>query len=924
MSNDFTSLNEECLVALADYYGARRDKKSGKDMYTCPLCKSGEHGTSSTGAFHIGRNKNGKISFYCHSCGRFGNISSLYCEYHGFANTKQNFPQIIRGIKYDLGMPIEDTNYQDFKKKYQFKGEISQDDLNPQTTVEPKNYSNWFKYTLWKNQSHAVNYLKTRGIENAEKIAYDFNMGYGEYKWNGTDTVNAVFVPMFEDYNFNSEAVYSFSWRAVDQDLKKKRGKIHPLVPECLKPNSKDTTKKWVYLVEGEYDFFSILDIQYSIEKEGKTCEFSAISINSAGNLPRFIDELYQNGIISSDIGLIIALDNDKKFNQNVENFKAKGYRMAQKYRIPCIIADVKTLYLGEKDSNEALKKDRAKFQQALKLTVEQAKLLDINTYMKECEQMEKEIQEQEKLSSMNRDVVTHQDGTQSGQPIPSIKEMLATVTEENIASTEVLGYILKLNDKISINKYIMDLKVKARKFKRINVKDFEELCNSYKQKALEKIERKSKQEKSYNAYPDWIETNEKGMPLQTINNCWNILKNDSVYKGKIIYNTFTNQMFLDGKLWEDKFFSKLVYHFETNYKITNENKISHALNLEADENSFHPIVNYLSSLPKWDGIQRLSTLFIDFLGADDNKYTRTVPIVTLCGAVARVLSPGVKYDTMTVLVGKQGTGKSTFWAKLSGDWFSDNVDTIKGKEAYESIQNAWIIEFAELSALGRATVEEIKKFITKCIDKYRKPYAENSVAIPRQCIFVGTTNTYDFLRDETGNRRFYPIDIHEKKATKSIWNDLTPEYVGLLWAEALYLYKKNGENAIYIKDKEILRLAEIKQHEHLEKSTTFAEIEAYLTMPVPPDWNTYNIDQRQDFIARYRKDSNTYATEIRKTICVKEILVDLYPDDFNANSKIDNKTSKEIAQILEALGFKYAYPSKTKLFGSQRIYKKD
>lgn len=296
MSNEFTSLNEECLIALADCYGARRDRKVGKDMYTCPSCKSGEHGTGSTGAFHIGRNKKGNLSFYCHSCGKFGNIASLWCKYHRVANTKQNFPNIIKGIKSDLGTPIEDTNYQDFKKKYQFKGEIHQDDLNPQTTVEPKNYSNWFKYTLWKNQSHAINYLKTRGIENAEKIAYDFNMGYGEYKWNGIDIVNAIFVPMFEDYNFNSEAVYSFSWRTIDQDLKKKRGKIYPLVPECLKSNSKDTTKKWVYLVEGEYDFFSILDIQYSLEKEGKICEFSAISINSAGNLSRFIDELYQNG----------------------------------------------------------------------------------------------------------------------------------------------------------------------------------------------------------------------------------------------------------------------------------------------------------------------------------------------------------------------------------------------------------------------------------------------------------------------------------------------------------------------------------------------------------------------------------------------------------------------------------------------------
>lgn len=124
---------------------------------------------------------------------------------------------------------------------------------------------------------------------------------------------------------------------------------------------------------------------------------------------------------------------------------------------------------------------------------------------------------------------------------------MLETVILENIISNTILGYVLKLNDEISINKYIMDLKVKVREFKRINVKDFEKLCNSHKQKAFKNIGQKSKQH--YSTYPDWIEVNKKSMPYQTINNCWNILKNDSEYKGKVTYNTFTNQIYLDRKL---------------------------------------------------------------------------------------------------------------------------------------------------------------------------------------------------------------------------------------------------------------------------------------------------------------------------------------------------------------------------------------
>lgn len=892
MNKNFNEINE-LLLQLLDTYGSKRDRKAGRDMYTCPLCHSGEHGIGSTGALNVGR-KDGTMVFYCHSCGLGGNIASLWCEYHKEPNTKENFPKIVKGIKQDLGIPTEENNYDRFKKVYTFKNEITREDLNPCSKIEErKNYSNWFKYTLWKNQSHAVNYLKTRGIENAEKIAYDFNLGYGDYKWNGTDTVNAVFVPMFEDYNFNSEAVYSFSWRAVDQDLKKKRGKIHPLVPECLKPNSKDTTKKWVYLVEGEYDFFSILDIQYSIEKEGKTCEFSAISINSAGNLPRFIDELYQNGIISNGVGLIIALDNDKKFNQNVENFKAKGYRMAQKYRIPCIIADAKNLYLGEKDSNEALKKDRAKFQQALKLTVEQAKLLDINTYMKECEQMEKEIQEQ------------------------NITLMEPEITVENITTSEVLGYMLNLHTELEISLYAQKVRDKARELKK-PIKEVDKLLSVFEKQA--KANLKIEKPLISTGYPEYIKVGDNGKPYQTIENCLNILQNDDKYKGKITFNEFSNKVLYNGKQWKDEDFSQLVYHMESNYNITQEKKIRHAFVLENKRNSFHPIKQYLDGL-NWDGVPRLSTLFIDFLGADDNPYTRAVSTVTLTGAVARIYHAGVKYDTMPVLVGKQGVGKSTIWAKLGGEWYSDTLDTIKGKEAYESIQNSWIIEIAELSAMAHATKEDTKKFITKTSDKYRKPYAETVEEIPRQCIFVGTTNDYEFLKDETGNRRFYPIDVDITKATKSIWNDLTQEYINQLWAEAKKLYLKHGENAIYIKNEEILKLADNQQREHFEKGTTYSEVEAYLTMPVPPDWNTYDINQRQDFIARYRKDTNTYATEMRKSICIREILADLYPNDYPIGKKVPRKDSNEIAKILTSLGWKQKGSCRTKLFGKQLTF---
>ena len=243
-----------------------------------------------------------------------------------------------------------------------------------------------------QNQFNAVDYLKSRGLTHADEIAKEFQIGYvPEYAYEFKDnkpskTTPAVIIPLSD---------HSYSWRSTTENIKKKSGTIYPLNLKCLQNNA----IKWVFLVEGEYDTFSILDIT----KDIPNCEFSAICLSSAVNLEKFID-VYISKNIQADTGLIIALDNDKNPNDSIKQATQKGLSMAKKYKIPCVVADVKKLYLNQKDSNEALKFNREEFKKALINEVERAKTLDISQYMADCDELINELQ-----TTQNGDIITYE-----------------------------------------------------------------------------------------------------------------------------------------------------------------------------------------------------------------------------------------------------------------------------------------------------------------------------------------------------------------------------------------------------------------------------------------------------------------------------------------------------------------------------------
>ncbi|MDE6502088.1 MAG: toprim domain-containing protein [Ruminococcus sp.] len=256
-----------------------------------------------------------------------------------------------------------------------------------------------------------------------------------------------------------------------------------------------------------------------------------------------------------------------------------------------------------------------------------------------------------------------------------------------------------------------------------------------------------------------------------SLTNLETIFLNDPKFRKKIEFNELTQMRTFERKDWKDVTENRIKLYLEKEYSLyTSIDSINQVCSIIADDNSYHPIREYLNSV-QWDGIHRVKSVFTDFLGATDNIYTQSVAIVTFVGAVARVFEPDVKFDTCTVFVGKQGIGKSKFISKIAvkPEWFTDGVTTFDGKDFYESIQGKWIIELGKGTAFQKSIKERSKQAIASQQDFYRKPYGRNPEQRPRQCVFLGTTNNYDFLKYETGDRRYYPIDVNIAKATKSI-----------------------------------------------------------------------------------------------------------------------------------------------------------
>jgi hypothetical protein len=277
----------------------------------------------------------------------------------------------------------------------------------------------------------------------------------------------------------------------------------------------------------------------------------------------------------------------------------------------------------------------------------------------------------------------------------------------------------------------------------------------------------------------------------------------------------------------------RMQHWFAKTYRINTAKTIQNAFTEVVHMNTFHPIKAYVEG-HIWDGIERAEHLFVDYLGAADTHYVKMVTRKMLLAAIKRLYVPGCKFDEMLVLIGPQGAGKSSLLAKLGREWFSDSLRTFENKEAGEHLQSGWIFEIGELSALKKSEVEEVKAFLSKTEDRYRVAYDRQVSEFPRKCVFFGTTNTRDFLRDSTGNRRFWPVEVHPERAKYIHWNHLTEPLVGQIWAEVLSWFEA-GESLEL--DKEAKEEAIRQQALHMETDPREGIIQEWLETPIEDEW---------------------------------------------------------------------------------------
>ncbi len=211
------------------------------------------------------------------------------------------------------------------------------------------------------------------------------------------------------------------------------------------------------------------------------------------------------------------------------------------------------------------------------------------------------------------------------------------------------------------------------------------------------------------------------------------------------------------------------------------------AIEIVAQDRPVHPVRDYLNGL-QWDEQARVDQWATKYLGVEASPYVNAVGRRWLLSAVARVMRPGCKADHMLVLEGSQGRLKSTALGVLAGDeWFADEVGDIGNKDAAIQIAGKWLVEFSELDALSKHEATRVKAFISRTTDRYRPPWGRRAIDAPHQCVFAGTTNKDDYLKDETGGRRFWPIRV------TSIDIDALRKDRDQLWAEAMHLWRSGA-----------------------------------------------------------------------------------------------------------------------------------
>lgn len=416
------------------------------------------------------------------------------------------------------------------------------------------------------------------------------------------------------------------------------------------------------------------------------------------------------------------------------------------------------------------------------------------------------------------------------------------------------------------------------------------------------------------------------------------ILTHDPILKGAFAYNKLLNRDVIkkpvpwhpvihnkeDGDCWTDRDHNRLYLHMERAYGLQCYKEIDMAWGVVCDDNAFHPVQDYLNGL-KWDGVERLDTLMVRYFNASDTPYTRAVTRKFFAATAARMLVPGIKFDNVLTLVGKQqGLGKSTFGDIMARGRFSDSIGTLGTKESREALFGIWIAELPELASWKKADNDSVKAFLAARQDRFRVAYGRHTSEFPRQCTFLATTNEESILRDRSGNRRYWPVKVKgdlDKVAEKGALPGLAEE-VDMLWAEAVHRFRE-GEK-LYMDSAELRRLAEEQQAAISAPDELEGRVIEYLDMRLPRNWETLGKDDRISF-CQGRSPLDMGTCDLRRDlVCLVEIRLEGLGMPENSSPK-GEFSAYNLANIMDNLPDWEKMPKKVRIkgYGPQYTYRR-
>lgn len=447
-------------------------------------------------------------------------------------------------------------------------------------------------------------------------------------------------------------------------------------------------------------------------------------------------------------------------------------------------------------------------------------------------------------------------------------------------------------------------------------------------EEAPEDSEKPENTEKKKTGWEEHLEINKAGEIRNTLNNVCLIIQKDPMLKG-IVFNQMADNLEIVSavpwekreKFWRDADDAQLESYLARTYAEFSKGRIQTATDKIGDDRAYHPVRKYLDSLPEWDGVKRVDSLMIDYLGADDSPYIRAVTRKMLCAAVRRVRIPGIKFDYILVMNGPQGIGKSTLINKLGGEWYSDslNLSDMNDKTAAEKLQGYWIIEIGELAGMKKADTDKVKAFISRQDDKYRASFGRRVSPHPRQCVFFGTTNNEDgYLRDVTGNRRYWNVSVPGDGIYRP-W-ELNQDDVNQIWAEAKVYESQNEKLYLSPELEEEARKEQLKAVEHDDREGLVRE---YLETRLPSNWYQLTVYQRKDyFLNREDEDLEQKAEMERKEVSYLEIWTECFGEKKEAMKPSDSYFIKMIMMRIPEWK-KQKNPVRIPGYGQQRIYRK-